>query len=86
MSNNILELYYFHIRDRAEIIRLILAAAIRAYKDIRFDFPQWLQYKPKMIIGQIPVLEFADNTQLTQSLTIARYLAHETGLGGKKQS
>jgi glutathione S-transferase len=83
MSNYILKLYYFDIRGRAEIIRLILAAANRSYKDIRFDLPQWLEYKSKMIIGQIPVLEFADNSQLTQSLTIARYLANETGLGEK---
>ncbi|CAF3014101.1 unnamed protein product [Rotaria sp. Silwood2] len=83
MSKNILKLYYFDIRGRAEIIRLILAAANRPYNDIRFDYSQWLEYKPKMLIGQIPVLEFADKTQLTQSLTIARYVAHETGLGGK---
>jgi glutathione S-transferase len=83
MSNNILKLYYFDIRGRAEIIRLILAVANRPYKDIRFDLSGWLDYKPKTLIGQVPVLEFPDNTQLTQLLAIARYLAHETGLAGK---
>jgi glutathione S-transferase len=82
MNNNILKLYYFDIRGRAEIIRLILAAANRAKKDIRFDLSQWPEYKSKMLIGQTPVLEISDNTHLTQSLAIARYLAHETGLCG----
>ncbi|CAF1344337.1 unnamed protein product [Rotaria sp. Silwood1] len=83
MSKNILKLYYFDTRGRAEFIRLILAAANRSYDDVRIDYSQWFDYKPKILIGQIPMLELADKTQLTQSLSIARYLAREMGLGGK---
>ena len=35
-----------------------------------------------MPLGQIPILEF-DGTTISQSLTIARFLAKEFGLAGK---
>lgn len=82
MSNTDLKYYYFNLQARGELARLILAAADRSYEDIRFDFQQWPEYKPKMILNQCPVLEFADGTQLPQSMSIARYLARETGLAG----
>jgi glutathione S-transferase len=82
MSSGDLKLYYFNLQARAEITRLILAAAGRSYEDIRFDSNQWLEYKPKMILGQVPVLELSDGTQIPQSLTVARYVARETGLAG----
>jgi glutathione S-transferase len=82
MSNSDLKLYYFNLQARGELIRLILAAANRSFEDIRFDFEHWPEYKPKMILGQCPVLELADGTQLPQSMTIARYVARETGLAG----
>ena len=37
---------------------------------------------PDMPLGQIPILEF-DGTTISQSLTIARFLAKEFGLAGK---
>jgi glutathione S-transferase len=82
MSNSDLKLYYFNLQARGELIRLILAAANRSYEDIRYSFEQWPEYKPKMILGQCPVLELADGTQIPQSMTIARYVARETGLAG----
>jgi glutathione S-transferase len=82
MSNSDLKFYYFNLQARGELIRLILAAAGRSYEDIRFDFTQWPEYKPKMILGQVPVLELSDGTQLPQSMAIARYVARETGLAG----
>ncbi|CAF0809274.1 unnamed protein product [Rotaria sordida] len=77
-----LKLYYFNLQARGELIRLILAAADRTYEDIRFDINQWSEYKPKMILGQCPVLELTDGTQIPQSMAIARYVARETGLAG----
>jgi glutathione S-transferase len=82
MSSSDLKLYYFNLHARGEPIRLILAAAGRSYEDIRFDLNQWPEYKPKMMLGQCPVLEFGDGTQLPQSMAIARYIARETGLAG----
>ncbi len=41
MSSSSLKLYYFNLRARAELIRLIFAAAGgRSYNDIRFEFSQ----------------------------------------------
>jgi glutathione S-transferase len=82
-NNNTFKLYYYNMRGRAEVTRLILAIANRSYNDIRFNYSQWSEYKPKMILGQIPVVEFDDGIQLPQSLTIARYFACETRLAGK---
>ncbi|CAF0743471.1 unnamed protein product [Adineta steineri] len=82
MSSGDLKFYYFDLQARGELTRLILAAAGRSYEDIRFGFDKWPEYKPKMILGQAPVLELADGTQLPQSLTIARYVAREAGLAG----
>lgn len=82
MSNGDLKFYYFNLQARGELTRMILAAAGQAYEDIRYEFAGWPEYKPKMILGQCPVLELADGTQLPQSLTIARYVAREGGLAG----
>ena len=82
MSNSDLKFYYFNLHARGELTRLILAAAGREYEDIRFDFGKWPEYKPKMILGQCPVLELGDGTQIPQSMTIARYVAREAGLAG----
>jgi glutathione S-transferase len=82
MSNSDLKFYYFNLQARGELTRLILAAADRSYEDIRFDQEHWPEYKPKMILGQCPVLELADGTQIPQSITIARYVAREAGLAG----
>ena len=82
MSNSDLKFYYFNLHARGELTRLILAAAGREYEDIRFGFDKWPEYKPKMILGQCPVLELGDGTQIPQSMTIARYVAREAGLAG----
>ena len=78
-----LKLYYFNLRARAELIRFIFAAAARPWNDVRFEYSQWPEYKPKMLLGQCPVLELSDGTQIPQSLTIARYVARENGLAGR---
>lgn len=82
-SNDTLKLYYYNMRGRAEFIRLVLAITNHSYEDVRFERSEWPKYKPNMISGQIPVLEFNNNgLQLPQSITIARYLARECGLAG----
>ena len=78
-----LKLHYFNLRARAELIRLIFAAGGRPWQDVRFEYAEWANHKPKMILGQCPVLEFPDGTQLPQSMSIARYVARETDLAGK---
>jgi glutathione S-transferase len=82
MSSGALKLYYFNLHARAELIRFIFAAAARPWNDVRFEYKQWPEYKPKMLLGQCPVLELPDGTQIPQSLSIARYVARENGLAG----
>ena len=82
MSKSDFKLYYFDVEGRGELIRLIFAAANQAYDDIRFEFTQWPEFKPKMTLGQVPVLELPGAVQIPQSLTIARYVARKVGLAG----
>nr|QUF59415.1 glutathione S-transferase GSTS11 [Brachionus angularis] len=74
------KLYYFNGRGRAEISRLILAAAGVEYTDVRID--DWPKSRSETPIGQLPYIEI-DDLKLPQSLSIARYLAREYNLAGK---
>ncbi|CAF0796427.1 unnamed protein product [Brachionus calyciflorus] len=77
MSNY--KLYYFNGRGRAEISRLILAAAGVKYEDLRIS--DWPKTKSDAPLGQLPYIAI-DDLKLPQSLTIARYLAREYNLAG----
>lgn len=76
------KLYYFNTRGRAEIARLILAAAGQTFEDVRYSKDEWELHKSEMPLGQLPVLEI-DGFKLPQSLTIARFLANRFKLAGK---
>lgn len=76
------KLYYFDARGRAEVSRLIFAAAGQKYEDIRLTGEQWGAEKPKTPNGQLPVLEI-DGKKYSQSIAIANYLAKEFGFYGK---
>ncbi|CAF3948084.1 unnamed protein product, partial [Rotaria sordida] len=67
------KLYYFTSRGRAEVSRLIFAAASQKYEDIRYEIDEWPSHKAEMPLGQMPVLEF-NGTKLPQSKSIARFL------------
>ena len=76
------KLYYFNTRGRAEVSRLIFAAAGQKFEDVRFEREQWPTLKSQMPLGQIPVLE-VDGTMIPQSVSIARFLAKQFNLAGK---
>jgi prostaglandin-H2 D-isomerase / glutathione transferase len=76
------KLYYFNARGRAEISRLIFAAAGEKYEDIRYEQDEWPSHKAEMPLGQMPTLEI-DGTKLPQSMSIARFLAKQFGLAGR---
>lgn len=83
------KLYYFNLRGRAEIIRLVFAAAGQKYEDIRFPRDKWPEYKPKAPFGQCPYMEITEggNTfTMAQSIAIARYLAKKFGFAGKNDN
>lgn len=76
------KLTYFQMRGRAEIVRMVFAAAGVQYEDHRIEMSQWSSIKPNMPFGMLPILEF-DGNVLCQSKAIARYLAHKYKLAGK---
>jgi glutathione S-transferase len=76
------KLYYFNGRGRAELSRLIFAAAEEKFEDIRYERNEWPSHKSEMPLGQMPVLE-VDGVKLPQSMAIARFLAKQFGLAGK---
>jgi glutathione S-transferase len=77
------KLTYFNGRGRAEIVRLVFAAAGVEYQDIRIEKANWPALKPTTPFGQVPVLEADGGLKLCQSNSIARYLARKFHLAGK---
>jgi glutathione S-transferase len=78
------KLTYFNGRGRAEVIRFIFAAAGQPYQDNRVEFANWPALKPSTPFGKLPVLEIINSKtiKISQSMTIARYLAREFKLAG----
>ena len=47
------KLTYFNIRARAEMTRLLFAAANVPYEDVRFEFKDWPELKPSKLFESI---------------------------------
>lgn len=73
------KLYYFKARGRAEFMRYILKQAGQDFTEDEITMENWPEKKPKMPMGQVPVLE-VDGKMLAQSIAIGRYLANEHGI------
>jgi glutathione S-transferase len=76
------KLTYFNGRGRAEIIRLVLVTAGVPFEDNRIDRNEFAAKKSSLPFGQIPLFEFGD-VKMSQSLSIARFLARKYNLAGK---
>ncbi|XP_052781150.1 probable glutathione S-transferase 9 isoform X2 [Mya arenaria] len=78
------KLIYFDVRGRGEVARMLFTVAGVSFEDKRVpvDAVEWDEMKSKMPQHVLPVLE-VDGKQLSQSLTICRYLAREFHLCGK---
>merc|ERR1711936_955420 len=76
-----IKLTYFNGLGRAEISRLILTYAGVQFEDDRITGEQLAEMKSSLAYGQLPKLEYKGTT-LYQSVTIARFLAKEFGIGG----
>nr|QUF59418.1 glutathione S-transferase GSTS12/13-3 [Brachionus angularis] len=71
------KLTYFNSRGRAELTRLIFAAAGVEFEDVRYELNEW----PKTPLGQLPYLT-VDGLHLPQSLAFARLVAKRHNLAG----
>uniref|UniRef100_A0A0L8HMK4 GST N-terminal domain-containing protein n=1 Tax=Octopus bimaculoides TaxID=37653 RepID=A0A0L8HMK4_OCTBM len=72
-------LHYFNHRGRAEICRMLFAAAGIQYNDRRIESSEWNNMRSKMPCSMMPILEIDNRHQIPQSMAIARYLAREFG-------
>jgi len=77
-----IKLTYFNLRGRAESARLVLAYAGAKYHDNRITGEEFSLVKSNLSYGQLPKLEYKGQA-LYQSITIARFLAEEFGIGGR---
>nr|AYN44499.1 glutathione S-transferase S3 [Brachionus rotundiformis] len=80
------KLYYFNMKGRGELIRLLFAAAGQKYEDFRIEQKDWPEYKAKAPFGQAPFLEITNGKKtlvLSQSVAIGRFLSRKFGFAGK---
>jgi prostaglandin-H2 D-isomerase / glutathione transferase len=75
------ELVYFNGMGRAELTRLIFAAAGVKYKDTRISKSDWESYKPQSPTGSLPYLVYK-NIKIPTSTAIARFAARQFDLAG----
>lgn len=77
-----LKLYYFNIAGKGEAIRLACAYGGVPLEDFRMHANEFhdLKVSGKLAFGQVPALSVNDDTILTQSAAIMRYVGKLTGL------
>jgi hypothetical protein len=59
------KLNYFNARGRAELTRLVFAAAGQTFEDNRFEREEWPEYKKKSLTGKAPFLEVVEKKKKT---------------------
>lgn len=79
------KLTYFNCRGRGELTRLIFAKSETSFEDERVEFDAWPERKASTPMGHLPVLKYKD-LELTQSLTISRFVAKKCKLAGKSET
>ena len=83
------KLFYFNLKGKAEVIRMLFHIAGQDFDDKRFTIDEWKSVKPKLLrYQQAPILEVIEETtsyQIAQSHTIERFLANRFNLLGKSE-
>ena len=77
------KLFYFNLRGRGELARFVFAQTGVEYEDVRIEFKDWPEMKPKMPFEVVPVLEVDGDQRISGSVNIPRYLAERFGLAGE---
>jgi glutathione S-transferase len=77
MSSPKIKLTYFDIEGVAEPTRLALALSETEYEDVRVQFSEWKDLKPKTPYGQLPLLTIGDGPVKTQSDAMLRWVGSE---------
>jgi glutathione S-transferase len=75
-----MKLTYFPMAGRAEASRLALAVGGIAFDDVRIPFPEFMEMKPNLPYGQLPVLELDDGVTVGESKAILRYCGKLSGI------
>ncbi|KAF5279376.1 hypothetical protein FQA39_LY05486 [Lamprigera yunnana] len=75
------KLVYFPLQGLGEPIRFLLSYGKIDFEDFRFAHNEWLNIKPSMPFGKVPVLEY-DGKQFHQCIAICRYVAKKVNLVG----
>jgi len=78
-------LVYFDVRGLGEPIRMIFHYEGVEFQDTRLTMDEWADYKQKSRMGMLPELKVDNKFVLSQSYTIARFLASQFGLNGKSE-
>ena len=75
------KVYYFDLYGRAEPIRMMLSQAKVEFEDVRLTKEQFAEMKESgnLEFGQLPAFETEDGKFLSQSASIARYVARTNG-------
>ncbi|XP_071848856.1 S-crystallin SL11-like [Apostichopus japonicus] len=76
------KLIYFDGKARAEAIRYLFQLSGTEFEDCRVEYEKWPELKPKIGLGQLPVLEI-DGTEYPQSHAAYRHLSRKFGFYGK---
>ncbi|KAJ3031270.1 hypothetical protein HK097_005481 [Rhizophlyctis rosea] len=89
MSTVRYEIEYFPVPGRAEVARLILAAAGAEWSDKSVTWGEWNDKKDGTPFGQMPVLveykKDEETFRVAQAHTIERYLARKFGFAGSSE-
>lgn len=81
MSNG--DFYYFGVRGRGFVARLLLELAHVEHNYHCISFEQWPSMKETCTFGQLPIWKDSEIGTLAQSDAIQRYLANKYNLNGK---